>query len=99
MGMPSGKNARDFLEMQRYDIQRLRVFIEDASGNDNKVSEQSVLSYIKNILNREDPEGYLDFLKEEGIVTDFGHGRIGFTGNERHGECQVSRKGEMREPL
>lgn len=71
------------LEFQPSDIERLRVFIQDASGRDNKVSEQALLSYFKNILNKDNPEGYLASLKEEGIVTDFGHGRIGFTGDER----------------
>ena len=71
------------LEFQPSDIERLRVFIQDASGRNNMVSEQSVLSYVKNILNKDDPEGYFASLKDEGIVTDFGRGRIGFTGDER----------------
>ena len=70
------------LDFQSSDIERLRVFIQDASGRNNTVSEQGILSYIKNILNKDNPEGYFDSLKEEGIVTDFGHGRIGFTGEE-----------------
>lgn len=67
------------MEFQPSDIERLRVFVQEASGRNNMVSEQSVLSYIKNILNKDDPEGYFASLKEGGIVSDFGHGRIGFT--------------------
>lgn len=74
------------LEFQSSDIERLRVFIQDASGRNNMVSEQSVLSYVKNILSKDNPEGYLASLKEEGIITDFGHGRIGFTGDEQDGK-------------
>ncbi len=74
------------MNFQPSDIERMRVFIQEASGRNNMVSEQSVLSYFKNILNKDDPEEYFTSLKEEGIVTDFGHGRIGFTGDEQDGK-------------
>ncbi len=54
---------------QSHAMQQLHDYIRTCKNKDGFIEEKGIIAFIKNALNKKDPEGYYKKLLQKGILT------------------------------